>query len=266
MSVTWQEFLILEAHRVQLTEAEKENYLLCFAEYDPQIQCEEKRQRQALYEHKKEDSNYKKQMSSVYSKFKKKHGDELKWLSNSKRGVLSTFLKERYTKRQKDDENYIRIQILGESFHTDRGWIKRDDDTSLILMSQKTSENLTVDDINNLPAQMLRDIDQYWLECSNNNFGLSVQSNIYIEEINAEQQFQEETWREFGTRINWRSNDRWFPYKDLNYSNTGSRGHLPRLALLNDSYEQHFKHLFHALLWRIHNELNPIQLENRSFN
>ncbi len=115
---------------------------------------------------------------------------------------------------------------------------------------------LIVTDIQNFPEEVLRSINQLWLNHSDNQFGFSVQSRIYIDQLGAGNDFNETIWRQFGTEVGWRNQMDWLPYDQLQFTlQDNQEGHLPRLVIWNDNDEQYFKNLFHTLLWRV-NHLN----------
>ena len=146
-------------------------------------------------------------------------------------------------------------------------WKGADRETARVMYqatNYPTTDSLTVTDIQNFPQEVLRDIDQLWVQSSNNIFGFSVQSKIYINELNARRDFNEEIWKNFGMRIGWRDYIDWLRYDQLQYSlqddqDRPLRGHLPRLVTWNQNDGKFFKNLFHALLWRVH-DLNNNRL------
>ena len=142
-----------------------------------------------------------------------------------------------------------------------RRWRYADRETARVMYqatNYPTTRSLTVTDIEQFPQEVLRHIDRLWVQSSNNIFGFSVQSEIYINELNARRNhFDETIWRNFGERIRWRDEADWFFYENLPFALYDDRnqplvGHLPRLVPWNQNDETFFKNLFHALLWRVH--------------
>ncbi|NEP18280.1 MAG: hypothetical protein F6J97_15475 [Leptolyngbya sp. SIO4C1] len=88
----------------------------------------------------------------------------------------------------------------------------------------------------NIPADVLRTLDQLWSEASNGRFGFSAQQAVW-QEIRAEYPDSPETAvNAFGDRVGWRRPARdsnnfvspeWFTEPELNYSLTAPAGHLP---------------------------------------
>lgn len=73
-----------------------------------------------------------------------------------------------------------------ENFLANKKWQQADEKTSqLMLYIAKREEEryLEISDINNFSCQDLQKIDKNWLKASDNIFGLSLQKDIWIEEI-----------------------------------------------------------------------------------
>lgn len=112
-------------------------------------------------------------------------------------------------------------------------WKSADLETAAIMLRLSGRENaggLRFKDIQRLPPQVLQTIDQLWLGCSNQHFGLSVQNQIWQSlggTINADYA----TWYRFCNDVEWRMNDSWVEYNHLNFSLDAPKGHLPFLVV-----------------------------------
>ncbi|MEG4985641.1 serine/threonine-protein kinase [Microcoleus sp. BR0-C5] len=89
-------------------------------------------------------------------------------------------------------------------------------------------------DIDRLPCEDLRTIDQLWVKYSNGRFGFSVQKRIY-ESLGGIREYDEEIWEAFGDRVGWRGrvgwvNKRWLYYNELKFYTHAPGGHLPARA------------------------------------
>ena len=112
-------------------------------------------------------------------------------------------------------------------------WKEADRETAAMMLraSGKNSNSLLkLPDIERLPRQFLRTIDQLWLGCSNGRFGLTVQYQIWQEMGgNADANYQ--TWYRFCDRVGWRLGDAWIPYDNFTFGLDAPKGHLPFLAV-----------------------------------
>ncbi len=101
-------------------------------------------------------------------------------------------------------------------------WKKADEETAELLSQlkeKKMGKYLFNSDIENLPCEPLKLIDQLWVEYSNGHFGFSVQKQIYQE--------VEGDYPKFCERIGWQSFRSSSEDSDLSFSLRSPRGNLP---------------------------------------
>ncbi len=116
---------------------------------------------------------------------------------------------------------------------TNGNWKEADQETAKILLKLVNREKqgwLDKQDLEKLACQELMNLDLLWRQHSEENFGFSVQRNIY-REIGGGKIHQAQTWRTFGDQVGWRKRGAWLPYKDLNFSISAPTGHLPMLGM-----------------------------------
>lgn len=84
----------------------------------------------------------------------------------------------------------------------EQNWLRADQETRLLLtdlLGDVYSTPLT----GNIPLEMIRSIDQLWLEASNGRFGLSVQLRLWEEAVARHPNDTEAAVRAFGRRVGW---------------------------------------------------------------
>ncbi len=98
------------------------------------------------------------------------------------------------------------------------------------------NEKMSPEAINNLPHEVLKMIDELWVNSSNGHFGFSTQIKIY-KTLCRDQ-------LEWSKKVGWRNSDLlelfrkqtrrsifgWIPYQSLNFSLQAKKGHLPALG------------------------------------
>jgi len=100
----------------------------------------------------------------------------------------------------------------------------------LLKLAQRESRGwLDKEQVENLPCEELRTLDQLWFQGTGGRFGFSVQKNLYWQ-LQGNFDHDNENWRIFCTRIGWRKNNRMVSYKDLNFTIWAPEGHLPMLG------------------------------------
>jgi hypothetical protein len=122
-------------------------------------------------------------------------------------------------------------------------WQQADTETFqvlLIIAEQAEDGWLRSNDIEQLPCEVLQQIDMLWREASNNRFGWSVQLCILYNtlnkrgrrtpEIGRPGRFTSENIRALGDHVGWRVDDEWRKnYSELQFSLDAPVGHLPSL-------------------------------------
>ncbi|MBP5973093.1 EVE domain-containing protein [Brasilonema sp. CT11] len=114
-------------------------------------------------------------------------------------------------------------------------WKEADEETANILLkitNRVEKQSLRLEDIEKLPSPMLNEINQLWLDYSNNKFGFSVQKEIYTS-LGGNEIYNEELWKSFGRNVGWTDTkeDKWLYYSKLNFDLLSARGHLPALPI-----------------------------------
>lgn len=89
---------------------------------------------------------------------------------------------------------------------------------------------LTSDSIQNLPCEVLGQIDRLWVDNSDKKFGFSIQKQIYLENCNGKPdgQYDENAWLCFADAVGWRVNTEWISYFEATFDTSAQKGHLPR--------------------------------------
>jgi serine/threonine protein kinase len=108
-------------------------------------------------------------------------------------------------------------------------WKEADQETAkkMLEIADKIDEGwLEVEDIDRVPAQDLRTLDQLWVKYSQGHFGFSVQRRIY-QNLGETRNYDRKIWEALGNEVGWRINNRWLSYNELNFGFNGPRGHLP---------------------------------------
>jgi serine/threonine protein kinase len=123
----------------------------------------------------------------------------------SKQGIDYTQLKDLLETKQWQQANQITEQLLLKATHQDRkDWLERDD-------------------LDNLTCEDLFIIDRLWSDYSEQHFGFSLQRNIWND-------LEEKNYRRFGERIGWYVDGRWLLSKQINFSLSAPKGHLPVIS------------------------------------
>ncbi|MDJ1184695.1 GUN4 domain-containing protein [Roseofilum casamattae] len=109
-------------------------------------------------------------------------------------------------------------------------WQEANDYTWLLLLAlagYEEGEELSLEEIEELPRTDMDTLDRMWSEYSAGQFGLRVQQNIWHE--------VEFDYTVFCDRIGWRVQDKWLSYDELHCSLKAPAGHLPAIAWLKRS-------------------------------
>lgn len=252
-TMSWENFLKIKAVDAKLTETEREFFLLRFSEQNKNKNRQE--WIDILEKTHFTEQNFKRNMTEIYKKFDNMYQNQIE--ESKKYMRLLNLLENDYNNcnSQNNEQKNINYTELKQFLVAGR-WRDADKETARVMYeatNYPTSGELNVTDIQNFPEDVILEIDELWRKYSNNLFGFSIQSEIYINELNAQYDFDETIWKEFGIRIGWRDLIDWYPYDKLNYSPSNNRkGNLPRLVAWNDNDYTFFKNLFHSLLLRVH--------------
>ena len=112
-------------------------------------------------------------------------------------------------------------------------WKEANEETNRVILqiaNKEQESDLTTEDIKKIPCVDLQAINQLWKD-SNENFGLSVQKQIYFD-CGAKPNYKypgDEIWDNFCDQVGWREKGNWVHDNQLTYNNSARKGHLPRL-------------------------------------
>jgi hypothetical protein len=120
-------------------------------------------------------------------------------------------------------------------------WEKADRETENLIIEISRHRDgyndwLRAYDINDLPCEDLKIIDNLWRKYSKGKFGWTIQSNIWkslggqsrtLEEISNDLRLDEEILYQLGMQTGWRQNNEWLNYSDVSFNLQNPRGYLP---------------------------------------
>lgn len=90
-----------------------------------------------------------------------------------------------------------------------KAWLEADLETVRVILqvAKRQKEGyLKAKDIANFPCSDIRMLDQLWVEASPDQFGFSVQRDIWLSVDGQPGKFDAATFRNFGNRVGWRVN------------------------------------------------------------
>jgi GUN4-like len=127
-----------------------------------------------------------------------------------------------------------------EYFLKNKQWEKADLETlylTLYITGRATSSfRLRYEEIQEIPCDDLRKLDQLWIAYSNGRFGFSKQRDIYLSVGgHAGGQHEREAWEKFGSRVGWKQSKGWIISNKMNFISSAAVGHFPAI-----SYQQMF--------------------------
>ena len=139
----------------------------------------------------------------------------------SENSVLQTLSK--INQKSKKGINYLKLaNLLAEE-----KWQQADYETQRIickLADQEGRSNLEREDIENIPIEDLVILDGLWQSFSNDHFGLSIQSEIWLEEG---EKIDKETLKSFSERVGRTKNYKPLSYGQLNFNFKAPKGQFP---------------------------------------
>ncbi len=104
----------------------------------------------------------------------------------------------------------------------------------MLQVAGRSSEGwLSVEDIDNFPCTDLRTIDQLWRQYSNDQFGFSVQKEIY-QNLGGTTEYNQEVYEAFNNEVGWSQEGQFLLYPDLTFSLDSHMGYLPSCVLKLD--------------------------------
>ncbi|NES97139.1 MAG: hypothetical protein F6K32_18265 [Desertifilum sp. SIO1I2] len=131
-------------------------------------------------------------------------------------------------------------------------WQQADLETKALMLQacdQPQASKLSTDRITQFPCKALWTIDRLWVYYSQGRFGFSVQKQIY--------DAVGQNYDRFGDRLQWKVNQNWKNYADLNFSPQAPLGHLPLGALITDTSLGWFGFEWASLFARLERCQNP---------
>jgi len=119
-------------------------------------------------------------------------------------------------------------------------WKEADEETYEVMCQVigKKGWNWEVEDIQNIPCEDLRILDQLWVQFSGGRFGFSVQRDIYVDvggKLDGE--YYGDAFEKFSDRVKWRVGGNNLEYDQLTFDLMGALGHLPRWFLWDVFWE-----------------------------
>ncbi|NES03580.1 MAG: GUN4 domain-containing protein [Okeania sp. SIO2F4] len=129
--------------------------------------------------------------------------------------------------------NYTQLETL----LSEKKWKEADRETARCMLQVAGLENegyLTKEDIENFLCADLGRIDQLWLQYSNDQFGFSVQKEIY-QNLGGTTEYNQEVYEAFNNKVGWSQEGQFLLYPDLDFSSDEHyRGYLPGCVLKLD--------------------------------
>jgi hypothetical protein len=125
-----------------------------------------------------------------------------------------------------------------ENYLQQQHWKEADAETAWIFHQVMVKENYKNwgDMLMNFPCETLKEIDQLWLQNTNNKFGISIQSEIYRNGGSPKIWQSEFAWGIFGESVGWKQPHHWLSYeelmKKLDKNNVELLPSLPSLPML----------------------------------
>ncbi|NCS06585.1 MAG: hypothetical protein GPJ07_08215 [Microcystis aeruginosa G13-07] len=149
-------------------------------------------------------------------------------------------------------------------------WREADQETMKILLEVAEREEegwLLSRNIQKLPCSVLSEINQLWVTHSNEQFGFSIQRQIWRSLRGQPGQFDFIVFRKFSEKVGWYKNNDWLKkYDNFTFTLAAPKGHLPSLRFpgveKGNNCWQPWKESFEEFLPRI--ETCLFQLNNRS--
>ena len=133
---------------------------------------------------------------------------------------------------QNEIDNGILVSTTGinytelDNLLKNQQWHQANQETARLLLQaahKKRKNWLEKDDIDLIACEDLQIIDRLWCQYSQDNFGFSIQAHIW-------QNMEQQNYQSFGNQVGWRVSQRWILMKELNFSISAPRGHLPAMS------------------------------------
>ncbi len=111
-----------------------------------------------------------------------------------------------------------------------------DQETSRVILDavNRSRDDLTPNDMKQLPCTILQVIDKLWRDYSNDRFGLSIQLRLYMEVGGSIETLRAQNMgilEKYGDRVGWRKNGKWEGgnYDNWDFSLSAPEGSFPAI-------------------------------------
>ena len=122
-----------------------------------------------------------------------------------------------------------------EFYLKQRKWKEADRKTALLMLYKANREKeswFDKDSLDNFSCKDLRKINQLWLDYSDDQFGFSVQKDIWIEVGGTPGNYNDDIYTAFAERVGWhKEKEGWLSYNELTFNKNAPPGHLPVLIM-----------------------------------
>lgn len=148
------------------------------------------------------------------------------------------FLKDKVAKLEEklklvsDIDRYSQLQ----EFLKARNFKEADLETSRVILDavNRSRDDLTPNDMKQLPCNILQVIDRLWRDYSGDRFGLSIQLRLYIEVGGSLDTLRAQNMsilEKYGDRVGWRKNGQWQGdnYPNWDFSVSAPEGSFPAI-------------------------------------
>ncbi|WP_254449396.1 GUN4 domain-containing protein [Anabaena sp. UHCC 0253] len=135
--------------------------------------------------------------------------------------------------------DYIKLQAYLKAGN----WKEADQETKRLILAVTNRKNegwLRLEDIDNLPCENLRSIDQLWSKYSNGQFGFSVQMRIY-KSLGGTEKYNIKIHNAFVKKVGWGMID--------NLDKTAPQGYLPSYKLVYNLVNNYWIYSFYGFVW-----------------
>lgn len=119
-----------------------------------------------------------------------------------------------------------------------QAWQEADREMTKILLDitdRQQQGRIREKDTEKLPVQVLWLMDELWLKYSNNRFGFSAQLHVWSRVSSnpnkLKTDFSYALFKKFADTVEWRVNEKWVDYEEIQFTSNAPIGHLPSLRM-----------------------------------
>jgi hypothetical protein len=149
----------------------------------------------------------------------------------------------------KQDDYEANYYVYLEQLLASGKWQEADRETKIILFKlsdKEENKGLGVDEIRNLPCEIISNLDSLWIKYSNGHFGFSIQQEIWQKLLTPDRKLFWEFWKKnivvednisgnwyrFGECVGWYKTNKsgekdWVQYRNITFGLNAQKGHLP---------------------------------------